>query len=72
MIKFLKKIKKINILKTIYFNFFNKHIIKNKSKVIIYNGGNIQLEEGAKIYLNSNLAVGTNSIFFSKEKQQLD
>lgn len=68
MIKFKKKIKKINILKTIYFNFFNKHIIKNKSKVIIYNGGNIQLEEGAKIYLNSNLAVGTNSIFFSKRE----
>ncbi|WP_288633368.1 DapH/DapD/GlmU-related protein [uncultured Megamonas sp.] len=64
----IEKIKKLDILKTIYLNYFNKNIIRENTIIQIYKGGKIQFAKNAKIFLNANLAIGTSNIFSSKRE----
>lgn len=60
----INKLKKIEILKTIYYTFLSRNInkIEKKSKVICFKKSNFQLAKSSKIILNGTLTFSDNSI----------
>lgn len=59
----IEKIKKIKIISTSFYNFFNKKIIKinKKNKIIIYKKSNIDMKNHTKVILKGNLHLGANA-----------
>lgn len=60
----INKLKKIEILKTIYYTFLSRNIKKRerKSKLICFKKSNFQLAKSAKIILNGTLMFSDNDI----------
>ena len=60
----INKLKKIEILKTIYYTFLSRNIKKRerKSKLICFKKSNFQLAKSSKIILNGTLMFSDNDI----------
>lgn len=60
----INKLKKIEILKTIYYTFLSRNINKRekKSKLICFKKSNFQLAKSSKIILNGTLMFSDNDI----------
>lgn len=69
----ISKLKKIEILKTIYYTFLSRNInkIKKKSKLICFKKSNFQLVKSSKIILNGSLNFSDNDISGSTRQSNL-
>lgn len=69
----INKLKKIEILKTIYYTFLSRNInkIERKSKIICLKKSNFQLAKSSKIILNGTLMFSDNDINGSTRQSNL-
>ena len=69
----LEKLKNIDILKTIKYNFFNNKIkrITSKNKIICFKNSNLRLKGTSKILLNGILMFSDNDILGSNRQANL-
>ncbi len=68
----LRWIKKINIIKFLYYNFIDKKIIRDKGCYIIpFRGTVINMQKGAKIVLHENLSICVDRMSGSKQQAYL-
>lgn len=68
----INKLKKIEILKTIYYTFLSRNIKKRKkSKLICFKKSNFQLAKSSKIILNGTLMFSDNDINGSTRQSNL-
>lgn len=68
-VKLLKTMSHCNLFQFVYFNFFNKCVIRKRHKFIFpYYGARIELDKGSKIFINDNLLMNVPKHKHSNEQ----